>query len=445
MHKMFSGGILSSLLMASLPVLSSDVDCRLVDSNCSLVDPTFGRNGLVTPEYQGTLSGFSGTLRQPDGTYLMVADHSVYSEQGDVSKIDQRIFPFDADGRSLDVADSQNTGIDASRAVASDESGNIYILANNYDQNDERFQVKHALVKKLKSRGFPDGDYGQDGVATITEGVGLAMHVTHRGKIWVAGYADGDIFIALLNADGELDQSFNHKGYLISDIIRGQFDLLYSIATDPLGRVVVAGHSGLEPFIARFTPDGRVDTTFNEDGLTPGFIFAYDRVKPLGHKPQLTVGADGSIYVASAPFVFGHRWSRSIVVSKFTIDGYLDRQFNADSDHPGYVVLDAGRKLRIRKLLADDQGRLVVGGYITPLNNGYTDAFIARFAASGSVDRELNPEGVVDGMVIVDVKDSDDLRDLLIDENGEIVASVFSYKPEAEGAGSLISMFRFKI
>ena len=95
------------------------------------------------------------------------------------------------------------------------------------------------------------------------------------GKIVVAGYItadlDEDFALARFNPDGSLDPTFSSDGRVQIDFgTRG--DRAFAVALDPSsGKIVAAGCAGWRHWtadfaVARYHPDGSLDTAFYSDG-----------------------------------------------------------------------------------------------------------------------------------------------------------------------------------
>jgi len=77
-----------------------------------------------------------------------------------------------------------------------------------------------------------------------------------------------------LDADGNLDYSFDVDGKLIFDVPDSTGDRITSLAIQPDGKIIAGGYcvtSSSEKFcLARFNSNGSLDTTFNSSD-TPGY------------------------------------------------------------------------------------------------------------------------------------------------------------------------------
>src|SRR5687768_2861496 len=128
--------------------------------------------------------------------------------------------------------------------------------------------------------------------------------------------------VQVLAAPGDLDTSFNGTGVVITSISDAS-DVINGVAVQTDGKIVVAGStiigSSLDFAVARYKPDGTLDTSFSMDGkLTTdfgGFDYALD----------VAIQTDGKIVAVG--------WSnspaaRGFAIARYNSDGSLDTSFN---------------------------------------------------------------------------------------------------------------------
>lgn len=99
-----------------------------------------------------------------------------------------------------------------------------------------------------------------------------------------AGFASGSFFaLARYNPDGSLDPTFDGDGRVTNQL--GTGDQARSVAIQRDGKIVAAGlacgfcfPAARDFGVARYNPDGSLDTTFSGDGkVTTDFGFANDQ------------------------------------------------------------------------------------------------------------------------------------------------------------------------
>ena len=197
----------------------------------------------------------------------------------------------------------------------------------------------------------------------------------------------------------------------------GRDALAYALALQPDGAVVVAGqvftNTGSEIALARYRPDGRLDTTLVDGGALRSDFGGVDN-----YVYAVAVQPDGKILVAGYTGVQGRngahgRWD--LAVRRFLPDGLPDKSFG---DHGTVRVSDRRGNRYARALALQPDGRIVVAGY------GYAgtdqDFLVARFLPDGRPD----PGFGAGGAVLVDLGPTDDLAyAVTVQPDGRIVVA----------------------
>src|SRR5581483_7324622 len=101
-----------------------------------------------------------------------------------------------------------------------------------------------------------------------------AVAIQSDGKIVVIGFSDAnrdfDFALARYNPDGSLDTSFGGDGKVLTDF-GGSDDEAFGVAIQADGRIVAAGFSDVNRdfdfAIVRYNPDGGCDNTFGSNGI----------------------------------------------------------------------------------------------------------------------------------------------------------------------------------
>lgn len=203
---------------------------------------------------------------------------------------------------------------------------------------------------------------------------------------------------------GDLDPAFGVGGVVITEF-GGAFDGVSGLAIQEDGKIVAVGTGGpANRFaMARYHPDGSLDTGFGESG---GLVFD----QSSGSK-ALVVLPDGTIFVGmpyyGSPYL-GYQ------VKKLTGDGSLDTTFGSN----GTAKVGLGGQPRVFALCVQPDGKIVVAGH--DFFDGNWDWVLARFESDGDLDTLFG----VGGVVITDIDSSsvDHLHDIVIQPDGKIVA-----------------------
>ncbi len=229
---------------------------------------------------------------------------------------------------------------------------------------DEQF----ALVR-YDSHGTADATFGNAGTV-VTPAVGLQDHtgaiaLQSDGKIIVTGNFVGSVSSAdfgtiRYNTDGTLDVSFGNGG-IVETPIAGNNSGGEAVAVQANGDIVVAGSVDANghdfyPTLLRYTPDGKLDATFADDGrLTTN----YSWIPINGAKIRLALQADGRILLGTSIFS-SDAGVNEIVLARFNGDGSADASFGDN----GQVVTNPGNdSINLTDMAQQPDGKIVITGF----------------------------------------------------------------------------------
>lgn len=344
-------------------------------------DRTFAGTGKLQL-YADNAESLNALALQPDGKIVTVGSRL------DGNDTDFVVARYKADGTKDTsfsggrVTESASSGNDVAEAVAVQPDGQI--VAAGYGSG----AFRDTLLMRFRSTGEQDDSFGDDGYAFVSLGIGddeaRAMVLQPDGKIVVAGVADGAVgkrfFVARFTSEGQLDPTFNQdEGVAYVRFPSGDAEAT-SLAIDDQGRFVVGGFvsngTNYDFAVARLTPTGALDSSFNNGGrLTLPISKGDDVVNSLLIQP------DGRILVAGSatdkivlgqlppvPFPPG-----SFALVRLDKSGALDQSYG----NGGIRLLDIepGTQQSATALALDADGRALVVGY----TQGYTG--VARFEA----------------------------------------------------------------
>jgi uncharacterized delta-60 repeat protein len=251
------------------------------------------------------------------------------------------------------------------------------------------------------------------------------MIIQPDGKVVAVGFtvvnntaADGDFALVRLNQDGSLDSTFGSGGKVIFDFF-GTSDFANAVSLQSDGKIVAAGSSlttssgGNSVFaVARFNPDGSVDSSFGTGGkVITEFSTRDDRIN------DMAIQADGKIVVGG--FTTNTlRPSRDIALARYNPDGSLDATFGSG----GTVITDFNNEGgEINSLALQSDGKIVVAGRAATGGDESSPAFtVARYNADGSLDAAFGSGGAV----LTDFPGNEDVANAVVIQNdGKIVAA----------------------
>ena len=215
-------------------------------------------------------------------------------------------------------------------------------------------------------------------------------------------------------AGGDLDTSFGIGGKVVHDVSTIITDLgpaVGAMVTLPDGKILMGGSSGFTFVLARFNPDGALDTSFGVNGVTQVSDF---------RGADLAVMDDGRIVAAGT--AFDPQFAFDFEVVRFNADGGLDSSFANN----GRAVTDfAGMRDDATAVAVQSDGKIVAAGFtVSPLMPpaSQLDFALVRYNSDGTLDTGFGNGG----KVITDVSGvslSDNIWDLAIQSDGKYVAA----------------------
>ena len=282
----------------------------------------------------------------------------------------------------------------------------------------------------------PHGSSEARSVAIQPDGMIVVAGSAWNGRDW-------DFALARYNPEGILDTTFgpNRTGIMVLDLGGGKHDIAQSLKIDTNGKIVVAGFVAKGPndndndfALVRLTPNGTLDTNFGTDGIvTTDFNGQNDVVYALAIQP------DGKIVVAgfsstrgtatstifvdayqANPIIFGSGLTVfDFALARYDQSGKLDTSFG----NGGMVTTAVGDNASVARAIAlQADGKIVVAGYAD--QNAQANFALARFDENGNLDAEFGI-GVRAGKVITPIASGKDngALSVAIQPDGKIVAA----------------------
>jgi len=250
---------------------------------------------------------------------------------------------------------------------------------------------------KYKPDGSTDSTYGMDGkIITPVKNVPQLKDLQDGKFVFLTREIIGlpnnaaDLKIGMLNADFEMDSTWGASGFATLDI--GYNEYGRSAARLPDGKIMVFGATKpvTNPdyessiFLARFTAEGQVDSTFGYNGWSKPDIqnwFDYRWQNPVG----LVVFPDGK-FIIGAEIRRKDPFKNFFYFAKYLPDGAIDSDFGTD----GYIYQEIGAQTTIlTEMLLDDQGRLLALGLAD-----YSLTVMARYSSNGQLDNTFSSDGI---------------------------------------------------
>ncbi len=337
------------------------------------LDPSFSGDGKQTTGFGGDGEA-NGVAIQADGKIVVVGNGGP-DARGDVDFALARYNPNGSLDRSFSGDGKQTTdfgGNDFASGVAVQANGRIVAVGTGSDGAFAlaRYNPNGSLDPSFSGDGKRITDfhaiYGADGVA-----------LQANGKIVAVGdAANGDFALARYNPDGSLDPSFAGDGKQATDFgVSGYSTGANAVAIRTDGKIVAVGSAGNLFALARYNPNGSLDSKFSGDGRQTtdfGGLAAANGVALFGDG---TIVAGGTVNLGDHSF---------FALARYNPNGSLDPSFSGDGRQTsGFGGPDAATGVAIQA-----NGRIVAVG--DAAGHGFG---LARYTPNGSLDPSFSGDG----------------------------------------------------
>jgi uncharacterized delta-60 repeat protein len=342
-------------------------------------DTSFGSQGRVV---QPGGVGNAGAI-QPDGR-IIVAGVTSGQTPGVSNILVARYNPdgspdttFGSGGRVL-YAFVQNAN--EAKAVAVGPDGSIAVAAYYMTPTNSQ-----TVVVKLNSAGvvqWATADIRGSNLNDQNLPTSIAFQadgkIVTSGCFLPAGSQSGPVTFARYNTDGSPDITFGAQGRLL---FSSSSEYIAAIAVQPDGRILGAGHAGVDIMVMRMWGNGMLDISFSDDGRATASIPVSASASSLVIRPNGKIVAAG---VAGEGFAVAAFKADGMPDTSFSGDGALRFTFpefpsgatSAGLDHLGRIVLGgvANSKFAAARLYTLDPVPVTVTGQTvtmegTPLRN----------------------------------------------------------------------------
>ncbi len=382
-------------------------------------DPSFGNSGIATISLS-SLSKDEATsvLIDANGKILLGGTVNI-----GVNDQDFAVVRLNANG-SLDntfgtggiTTLSLGNAIDEVTDMAIDANGKIVLVGITYQG-----LVRNVGAARLLANGTIDNTFGTAGkvvLPTTFVEVANAVALDATGKIVIAGMADyadattSNFFVARLNTNGTLDNTFGSTGKKVIYVSINNNDEANDVKIDGNGNIIVAGraydynNSGQDDMaLVRLTSSGALDNSFGTNGVAIiNFAGSGDVAE------SIALDAGNNIYVGGYS---NNGTNLDMACAKLTASGNPDNTFGTN----GKISLPVGLgDDRAYEIALDANGKIVLAGLS---NTGVIGDFAAaRLNTNGSADNTFGTNGHV---VIAVSPNSDHAWSLAIENSGRII------------------------
>ena len=358
------------------------------------LDPTFSGDGKVVTDFGGSDNG-AGVAVQPDGKIVVVGTAARDVALARYNADGSLDSSFDGDGKAATDFGGDDYGAD----VAVQPDGKVVVVGGS---------VGGFALARHNADGSLDPSFGGDGKLTTdfggSGGAAYGVALQPDGKIVAAGHGGAGFALARYRPDGSLDSSFDGDGKLTTDF-GGSGGAAYGVALQPDGKIVAVGSAlgdATDFALARYNADGSLDSSFDGDGkqITAIPFNSEDWLSDVAIRP------DGWLVVVGSAAEFNICGCTDLVVGHYTPDGSpagLPLTSVSGTDYGGGVALQP-------------DGKIVVAG--SALSDGRGDFLLARYNTIGSPDATFSD----DGIQTTDFGGSDGAGDVTVQADGKIVA-----------------------
>ncbi|OYW73236.1 MAG: hypothetical protein B7Z37_22320 [Verrucomicrobia bacterium 12-59-8] len=354
-------------------IIATSTDHGVVDGTRDVVLRRYNADGSVDDTFNTATSAIAQNVYvlnvalQQDGKILVVGSSGVdlallrYDKNGDLDPT------FDGDGKAItDLGGSSDEG--TGLIVAPD--GKILVVGTN--GND-------LVVVRYNPGGNLDTSFGGTGVVALDFGgfeYGNSVAVQSAGGIVVSGDSEGDhaggglrgFVLARFLPNGTLDTSFGTNGKVLTTEIGGERGCAWRMKLDTEERIVIGGRTVNaigQMALVRYTSDGDLDTTLDGTGIvTTGFGGSYAEGNGLAFQTNSKILVSGNATLEG---------DSQFALARFNLDGSLDTSFHADGRVTSYLCSPDAFASGV---LVQGDGRIVLGGWFLNSSGTYDVALV---------------------------------------------------------------------
>jgi uncharacterized delta-60 repeat protein len=382
-----------SILLVALLFSVPSLTMLRVSAGASDLDPSFDSDGIVITNHD-EFDEINDLVIQRDGKIVVAGESAPF----DVLQSHARMIVarYNVDG-SLDATFGNNGIVTTAvgdqaiaNAVALQADGKIVVAGRGGTSNQTSF-----VVVRYNANGSLDDSFGNAGIVITSVGSFARLHavaIQFDGKIVAAGDAmipDFAFFtqvftVARYNTDGSLDTTFDGDGVSQAAVeLSPQASVPWSLALQDDQKIVLAGtcFSSFSEFcLARYNPDGSLDSTFEGDGLV---VTGFDSSAGASAE-DVVVQPDGKILAGGNSFGDGS----AAVLARYNADGSLDITFNGDGK------VKTAFPFGVHALALQADGRIIAVGQVIDTFS-FLRMAVTRYTSTGAFDNTFAGGSIV--------------------------------------------------
>jgi uncharacterized delta-60 repeat protein len=298
--------------------------------------------------------------------------------------------------------------------------------------------------------GTLDKTYGTNGGWTpgtfdTTQKFAFSQVLDSAGRTVIVGYTESNIvaelFVARYTADGILDTTFgtNGSGYTTTQFYTGEPSYGYSLILDSSDRILFVGYSwntndtdDQKLILARYTANGILDPTFGSNGgWTPTQFYTNRGARGY----SLILDSSDRIIVTGSSSNAANT-NNQLVVARYTANGILDPTFGTGgfTDTAFYPGQSEGGY----QLVLDSTERIIINGYTRNITSDFTQLVVARYTANGILDPTFGSNGGFTPTTFYTGESSDTSTNSLVLDSTEQIILVGTTQDSTSGLYKLL-------
>jgi uncharacterized delta-60 repeat protein len=318
----------------------------------------------------------------------------------------------------LDLTFGPNgTGISLTRIGRSNSLNQLVLDANSgfYSVGEVEIITLNSGVGRYTINGTLDPSFNKIGYQRFLVGNKTTLYtvaIQQDSLIVVGGYSltdQSDFIVARFNPDGSLDTTFGGTGYVTTRIGTGAS--IHDIKIQADGKIVAAGcaiQDVPQCVVARYNPDGSLDQAFGNSGIT------LTQIDLQSSALAVELQTDGKIVIAGYAY---NDSNEHFTLVRYNADGSLDETFGIK----GIVHTEIGICSHANAIALQADGKIIAAGYTS--DRFLNDFALARYDINGILDPSFNETGIV----ITESDYDSTIKAIVIQPDGKIVAGGYNF------------------
>jgi uncharacterized delta-60 repeat protein len=253
-------------------------------------------------------------------------------------------------------------------------------------------------IQRFSRAGIPDTAFGEGSVrTTVVKATVYDALLTADEKILIGGMTPYpyNAFLARFQPNGDLDTTFGNSGILIIEQSQGR-EIVQAMTVLPDGKFLTAGFGGSGTYgealqVRKYLSNGSADTSFGTNGIAqadPGRLNYFTSLLVNPANGAITVGLNINTHGNAA-----------FVIAQFTQSGQLDSRFGTN----GLVIspMTSGIYSTEALVRSPSTGSLTFTGIFNDwdneMTNGVIDMHVTRLTSAGVLDASFQSGGLLFG------------------------------------------------